>query len=41
MTIAGFLARLQRARRQDAPRVLIDLDVFRPDGSRAVRLIWV
>lgn len=36
MTIAGFLARLRRAKRQDMPRVLIDLDVFTPDGQRAV-----
>ncbi len=38
MTVAGFLARLQRARRQDAPRVIVTLDVFRPDDGRAVVL---
>jgi len=38
MTVAGFLAKLQRARRQDAPRVTVTLMVFRPDDGLAVKL---
>lgn len=36
MTVASFLAGLQRAKRQDAPMVLITLLVFRPDGELPV-----
>lgn len=38
MTLALLLSVLLAGRPLPAPRVTIDLDVFKPDGSRAVRV---
>lgn len=39
MTVAALLSRLRRARRKAMKRVNVGLDVFMPNGNRAVRII--